>query len=112
NLIASGTLTAVVPANAGTHNHRRSLLPRDPALSSHRNFPEYGSLLSQGRRLRERHVHRRLRQFLVEAALIEFGHQRPLQLVALVEEGDAERKTDVAEDVGVLGPSDHGTRAH
>src|SRR6059058_1466832 len=33
-----------------------------------------------GRRLRERHVHGRLSKLGVEAALIEFGNQRPLQL--------------------------------
>src|SRR3954469_23886488 len=62
----------VVPAQAGTHNHRRSLH-------------------AQGRYSGKRHVDRGLRQFGVEAALVELGNQRPLQFVALVEEGDAER---------------------
>src|SRR5215472_13267011 len=35
----------------------------------------------------QRHVHRRFRQFLAKAALIELGDDRPLQLVALVDEG-------------------------
>jgi hypothetical protein len=34
----------------------------------------------------------RFRQFLPEAALIEFGDQRPLQLVAFVEEGERKAK--------------------
>src|SRR6266404_5145695 len=47
----AGTSYAVVPANAGTHNHRRSLLP-----ASRRRVPltttaaAYGSPRSQGRR--------------------------------------------------------------
>src|ERR1700759_4940121 len=42
--------------------------------------------------LAQRHIDRGFREFGIEAALIEFRHQRPLQLVALVEEGDAEGK--------------------
>jgi hypothetical protein len=38
-------------------------------------------------------------QFLAKAALIEFGHQRALQLIALVQEGHAEGKADIAEDL-------------
>src|ERR1700722_1271583 len=37
-----------------------------------------------GTKLTHRHVHRRLREFGVEAALIAFGDQRPFQFVALV----------------------------
>ncbi len=36
-------LTAVVPANAGTHNHRRLLFCRSLAPSSYRNAAAYGS---------------------------------------------------------------------
>src|SRR5439155_17141675 len=39
-----------------------------------------------------RHVYRGFRELGIEAALIEFSDQRPLQFVAVVEEGDAERK--------------------
>src|SRR4051812_11975793 len=53
-----------------------------------------------------------LRKVLAEDALIIFGHQRPLRLVALVQEGEAEGKADVAEDQGVLRPADHRARAH
>src|SRR5262245_24058114 len=60
----------------------------------------------------QRHVHRGFRQLHPEAALIELGHDRPLQLVALVEEGEPEGKSDVLEDVGVLGPHNHRARAH
>src|SRR5690349_13665573 len=104
---------AVVPANAGTHNHRRSSCSELLASSPYREVTEYGSLLSQGRqRSGEGDIHRRLRELGVEAALIEFRDQRPLQLVTLVEEGDTERKADIAEDLGVLGPGDHRARAH
>src|SRR5262245_7669334 len=58
------------------------------------------------------HVHRGFRQLHPEAALIKLGHDRPLQLVALVEEGEPEGESDVLEDVGVLGPGDHRARAH
>ena len=44
----------------------------------------------------QRDVHRTLRQLDAEAALIEFGDDRPLQLVALVQEREAEREADVA----------------
>ena len=54
----------------------------------------------------------RLRQFDAEAALVVFGHRRPLHLVALVEEGDAEGEGDVVEDLRVLGPGDDRARAH
>src|SRR5579871_1530538 len=60
----------------------------------------------------QRYVDRRFGKLCVEAALIEFGHQRPLQLVTFVEEGDAERKADIAENLGILRPRDHGARAH
>src|SRR5664279_3051939 len=63
-------------------------------------------------RLRQRHVHRTLRQFDAEAALIELGDDRPLQLIALVEEGEPEGKADIVENLGILRPDDHGTRAH
>ncbi len=52
------------------------------------------------------------RQFLAEAALVELGDQRPLELVALVDERGAEGEADVAEDLGILGPRDHRARAH
>ena len=60
----------------------------------------------------QRHVDRGFRQFLPEAALIEFRHQRPLQLVAFVDEGEPEGEADVAEDFGILRPGDHRARAH
>src|SRR5579872_1275303 len=62
--------------------------------------------------LAQRHIDGGFRKLRVEAALIEFGNQGPLQLVALVEESDAEGKTDVAEDFGVLRPGNHGARTH
>src|SRR5699024_7057124 len=46
-------------------------------------------------------------QILAEYALVIFGDQRALGLVALVEEADAEGVTDVAEDMRVLRPADH-----
>ena len=60
----------------------------------------------------QRHVDRAFRQLLPEAALVELGHQRALELVALVQERQPEREADVAEDFGVLGPGDHGAGAH
>src|SRR5215472_4472182 len=62
--------------------------------------------------LAQRNVDRGLRKLGVEAALVELRHQRPLQFVALVEEGDAEGKSDIAENFGVFGPGDHRARAH
>jgi hypothetical protein len=38
-----------------------------------------------------------------KARWIELGHQRALELVALVEEGEPEGEADVREDSGVLG---------
>src|SRR5665213_3518297 len=52
------------------------------------------------------------RQFLAKAALIEFRHAGAFQLVALVEEGETEGETDIAEDLGILRPGDHGARTH
>src|SRR4051812_29658759 len=60
----------------------------------------------------QRHVHRALRQLRIEAALVEFGHQRSLQFIAFVEKGDAEGKADVAENLGVLRPGNPGARTH
>jgi hypothetical protein len=40
-----------------------------------------------------------VRQLLAEAALVELGHQRLFQLVALVQEGHAEGEADIAEDL-------------
>ena len=45
------------------------------------------------------HAGDRLRQFGGEGALVELGDRRPLEFVALVEERDAEREPDVAEDL-------------
>src|SRR5437660_12487114 len=41
---------SVVPAKAGTHNLRPASSFRTAAPALHRDFPAYGSLLSQGRR--------------------------------------------------------------
>src|SRR5215831_14055963 len=60
----------------------------------------------------ERHVHRAFRQLRAKAALIEFGDDRPLQLVALVDEGEPEGEADVLEDLRVFRPGDHRARAH
>src|SRR5438477_5857705 len=59
-----------------------------------------------------RHVDGRLGEFRVEAALIELSDQRPFQLVAFVEERNAERKSDIAKNLGVFSPGDHRARAH
>src|SRR5271169_442851 len=53
-----------------------------------------------------------LRQLLAKTALVELGDQRPLEFVALVEEGQAESETDVLEDFRILRPSDDGARTH
>src|SRR5713226_2004713 len=60
----------------------------------------------------QRHVHRRLGQVAAEAALVELRHDRPLQLVAFVEEGQPEGEADVAENLGVLRPGNHRAWAH
>src|SRR5436190_7431199 len=43
-------MIVVVPANAGTHNHRRLLLRKATGRVLKDNAAAYGSLLSQGRR--------------------------------------------------------------
>src|SRR5579864_9448603 len=119
NLLLEVVIFVVVPTKAGTHNHRLELVER-LAASLYCEIPRYGSglalafahLAGTTCSSRQRHVDRRFCQFCIEAALIEFGHQRPLQFVAFVEEGDAEGETDIAEDVGVPGPGDHRARAH
>src|SRR4051812_41282568 len=60
----------------------------------------------------QRHVHRTFRQLDAEAALVELRYDRPLELIALVEEGEPEGKADILEDVGILRPGDHRARAH
>ncbi len=50
----------------------------------------------------QRDIDRRFRQLHSETALIELGHDRPLELVALVQEGEPEREADILEDVGIL----------
>jgi hypothetical protein len=54
----------------------------------------------------------RLLQFAVEAALEVLGDQRPLGVVALVDERQPERQRRVLEDLDVLGPGDDGARRH
>src|SRR5690242_10871982 len=49
---------------------------------------------------------------LAEAALEVLGDDRAFGLVALVQEGDAERIADILEDHVVLGPADHRARRH
>ena len=75
-----------------------------------------GPCASRGRRVRTIQVSATFTEdsgsSCAEAALIEFGHHRALQFVALVEEGDAEGKADIAEDVGILRPGDDRARAH
>jgi hypothetical protein len=48
--IAEVCLTFVVPAKAGTHNHKHFLEQKLSATVPNREAAEYGSLLSQGRR--------------------------------------------------------------
>src|SRR5439155_18525836 len=97
-----------VPAKAGTHNHREQLLSTLTApIFAATTSCGYGSRICahSGRRfapprvhlsgttsqtLAERHVDRRFRQLRVEAALIELGDQRTLEVVALFEESDSE----------------------
>src|SRR3546814_15647550 len=51
-------------------------------------------------------------QVLAEYALIIFGDDHPLRLVALVEEGQAKGEAEVVEDRGILGPANHRARRH
>src|SRR5215831_1293991 len=57
-------------------------------------------------------VHRGLRQFDPEATLIELCNDRPFEFVALVQEGESKRKTDIVEDFGIFRPGDHGAWTH
>src|SRR5579871_3985956 len=52
------------------------------------------------------------RQLFSEGALVELGNRRPLQLVALIDEGHAESEADVAKDQCIFTPSDDSPRAH
>src|SRR5471030_2161041 len=88
------------------------LYPTSPPSTAFLVVPTVRSTEIAGISSAHRHVHRRLRELRVEAALIEFGNQRPFQFVAFIEEGDAERKTDVGENLGIFSPGDHRTRAH
>ena len=56
--------------------------------------------------------HHALGQLGAEHALVIFGHQHALCLVAFVEERQAEGEADVAEDFGVLRPCDDSAGAH
>src|SRR5262249_9216276 len=47
-----------------------------------------------------------------EAALVVLRHRRPLELIALVEEGQAESEGDVVEYPGIVGPGHHRARRH
>lgn len=80
---------SVAPAQAGAHNHPPSLRREN----SQRRFIEGPRGMGPGFRRDDitegsakRHVDCRFRQLRVEAALIELGDQRTLELVALVEE--------------------------
>ena len=69
--------------------------------------------LTSRKKAAQRDIHRTFRQLDAEAALVELGDRLPLQFIAFVDEGEAERKADIAaENLRVLGPGDHGTRAH
>src|SRR3954452_9634735 len=48
----------------------------------------------------------------VGAALVVLGHRAALRFGALVHEGHAEGKADIAEDAGVLRPGDDGAGRH
>src|SRR5690606_28900123 len=52
------------------------------------------------------------RQLLAECTLVELSDDGALEFIAFVKEGEAERKADIAEDLGVLSPHDDSTRAH
>src|SRR6185437_10553226 len=73
-----------------------------PILSLRRTRAGQGGLCG------DRQVRRALRQVFPEYALVEFGDHRPLQLVAFVEEGQAECEAEITENLGVLSPGDHG----
>ena len=47
-----------------------------------------------------------------KAALVELRHDRPLQLIAFVQEGEPEGKADIVEDFGIFRPDDHRARTH
>ena len=63
---------------------------------------------SQTSGLFHRHAGRAFGQFLAKAALIEFGDGLAFQLVTLVQEREVEGIADIAENLGVLGPVQHG----
>src|SRR5262249_5498036 len=119
--------------SCSSRSHRRPRESGDPwpqgAVSEHTDGPIFATTTSPwlwipgrarfarspgttSQTLAERHVDCRFRQLRLDAALIALGDQGTLELVALVEEGDAEGKADIAEDLGILRPGDHRARAH
>src|SRR4051812_22700173 len=64
----------VTPVTARNENGRDQVAPASKPSATGRSA--------------QRDVHRAFRQLGAEAALVELGDDRPLQLVALVEEGD------------------------
>src|SRR5512132_4610877 len=124
----SRALPATMPgrsaANATSSSGLRAIARRHPVTarlngSVGESFDGFLGLMfdditaSQGWRVSaQRHVDGRFRQLDSETALIELGHDRSFQFVALVEKRQPEGETDVFEDVGVLRPGDHRARAH
>jgi hypothetical protein len=67
--------------------------------------------MAAGLCLLHRHAGSTFRKLFRKAALIEFGDRLAFQLVALVQEGQAEGIADIAENLGILRPGDDGARA-
>jgi hypothetical protein len=61
-----------------------------------RQVRQAGMLAGYGRLVGGDDVGGAFGQFLAEAALVELGHQRALQIVALVEEGQPEGEAHIA----------------
>jgi hypothetical protein len=93
-------------AQGGGAEFLRALLPLLPARAARSGAQHQAGGVPAGA------AHHRLGQLDIEAALVVLGHQRALDLVALVEEGKAEGQRRVAEDLEVLGPGDHRARRH
>jgi hypothetical protein len=70
----------------------------------------HGRALDIQLRSAHRHIHRTLGQFLAKAALIKLSYQRAFQLIAFVQERQAESEADIVEDIGA--GTDYADKVH
>src|SRR3990170_2322702 len=91
------------PGSAAKAISRSRAMARDAPASTRRNWSRGAGLVMPARSHVPDDAFGEIRS---KHALVIFGDQGPLRLVALVEEGHAESIADVAEDERVLRPGD------